>query len=625
MNMLRNAGYGLALGMVLLTWGCAGDSRATWLDDLADVVEPDASADTSEPDASTDTDDPDTEDPIVTANCVLIPAVGGDVFAPINSGVSLAVYAYSTANGQAMPGVPVAFTVDTERSVTVGLSHDEVTTSASGEARVQVTTTAQAGFATVIAEAACGAPIEIEIDIMAVPVGDLLVNFSYPSRALYDVSPVRAELLLDSTRRCSQLAPGSDPEGELRAGQANNTNGSVAFNALPVSDAYTVVAIGYGRYGERAAWGCMDNVQLIEGDLTTITVDMVLLPLNPVGVYDVIARWDFREALRGAGTAGEVIARIADVFEDPGRGLYNLMLDILEAQFGGFVGSLVGGVLELFGLNNVLANLINDAIGSSPALSNLVTIGRDITQVVSDLEVLQTWTIGRQGSPFQVVGTEVVTGVALYWRLNCGPNSPPSCGRTALNWDPAEYGSLAGSWNGYVVDYNRLIIDTHPIDFNYGQLIRFALEYLLLPAATGRPAPVTLLSAVQQVIGCPALGNAIAGGNNRCLFSDSFIGTLVGCVCDNSATCAQRCSNNACFGVEDTCNSFIASTVGPLINGILGSLNVPSVIVAAGSATLVNTDDDLDVELLTNGRWNGSLNFGGTPAPVSATWSGTRR
>lgn len=600
---------------LLLAAACASDDRSAAFD-LID--EPDAPVDSDEP----ETDTPD--DPVDRTECVLIPSVNGDVFMGTDSALAVGAYVYATDSGSPMEDVRVEFEINEEESTTSGLlSVGRVESNDEGLAQVQLNSESDPGFIVVDVSADCGETIQLEVDVASLPTGDLRVRFNYPERSVYDVSPVRAEVILGDTAGCAQLGVGTDPSGELRAGETDSVSSSINFSSLPTGTPYTVVGIGYGDYGERAAWGCVDGVTTIEDVTTEITIDLRLLPLDPVGRYDVIANWDFRDALRSSGTAGQIISRIADVFEDPGRGLYDVINDVLEQIFGGFISGAIGSVLELFGLDDVLAGLINDVVESSPVLSDIVTVGRDITSVVSNLEVLQIWEIGRNGTNIEVFGRESVTGIALYWRLGCDENDPVDCGRLPLQFDPGDLGSLSGDWDGFVVNYNELSILPHPIDFNYGELILFAIENIILPQLTGQQAPVTLVQVVQGIIGCPGLGDAIAGGNNNCLFSDSFVGDLVGCICDTSATCNRDCDGR-CFNVEDTCNDFIEVTFGPIINGLLGSLQVESVIVANGDATLVNLDDDLQVERLEDGEWRGTLNFGSDTSIVDGTFVGDR-
>ena len=607
--------------LLVLVTGCASDMRTGYEPPLDD----------GETDVIPTPGDPggDDEEEEEEERCVLLPAIHGDLFMGEHAAFNLGVYVYSAGDGTPIRDLPVSWRV--EGTSTTGGELDELrsNTDLQGLSETVLRSSEGAGTIVVRASVACADPIFMEVDVIPIPLGNLQVNFTYGSTSVYPVAPIHADVILGDTALCSQLTRGTNPSGELRTGSTPNVTGQVNFANLPIGTPYTIVGWGLGTYGELAAWGCTDAVVTQEGVLTTATVHLQLLPLDPVGVYDVRANWDFTHALAASGTVGQVIAQIANVFDDPGRGLYDVILMVIETQFGSFVGGAIDTVLELFGLDGVLQGLINSIVGSVPFFEDLQTIGQDITQVVKNLEVIQKWEILANGSEFGSEGFsgyngyEDVVGLALYWRTGCPPTDP-ACGRYDLVADTQELGTLSGDWEGYVMGYNQFRINNHPIDVNYGRVILYALENLMLPALTGRPAPVTLQAVVADIVGCGRLGDGVAG-NNDCLFSDDFISSLIGCVCDSDATCAVRCGGNDCVGIENTCAGFIDNIFGNVLNNLLYSLELPSVLQAFGSMTLVNTNDDRKVERLIDGAWTGSVTFDGATQPVPGTFSGTRR
>lgn len=604
--------------MLAVLAGCASDVRGAYEEFPPDVVPP-------------ITDTPTPSDPTVPGDdserCFLIPSSHGDLFMGENSAFPVGVYVYEAGSGAPMQDVNVSYRLENTSTTTGELSALRDASDQRGLSEVTLNSKERAGKLVVRASAPCGDAIYIEVSVISVPLGDLLVNFTYGSTNIYAIKNITAEVLLTDSAYCSRLEAGSNPASELRAGSTPTVAGTVPFNGLAVGTPYTIVAWGLGTYNEIAAWGCIDGIVTEEGLVTTATVPLHLLPLDPTGVYDVRARWDFREALKSSGTAGQIITQIANVFENPGRGLYEVIFMVIEAQFGDFVGGAISTVLQLFGLDGVLQNAINSVVGSVPFFQDLQTIGQDLTQVVSNLEVIQKWEVLPNGSQFGYNGYETVNGVALYWRTGCAPTAGPECGRLDLVLDTQELGALAGDWQGVVINYNELRVMVHPIDLNYGRIILYALENLLLPSLVGRTGPVTLQQVMADVIGCGRLGDTISGGNNRCLLSDNFIADLIGCVCDSQATCNSnsKCRDSRCIAIEETCSGFVDSIFGNVLNNLVGSLAMDSLIMASGSMTLVNRNDDRLVEELINGRWTGTMEMNGQSVPVSATFTGTRR
>ena len=629
--MMRGLHLCIVTFMLALLAGCASDMRTGY------EGEPPGTDQTPTPTPTDPGKDPgDDTTPVVDEEaCILLPSSHGDLFMGENSAFGIGVYVYSAGDGKALGNVPVSYRIESTSTTGGELSSLRQATDARGLSEVNLLSREGGGTIVVRASVACAEPIFIEVDVIPIPLGNLVVNFTYGSTSVYEIKPIHADVLLGDTALCSKLTRGSNPPGELRTGTTPTVAGTIAYNNLPVGTPYTVVGWGLGQYGELAAWGCTDAVVTEEGVVTTATVHLQLLPLDPVGIYDVRANWDFTNALASSGTVGQVIAQISNVFDNPGAGLYDVIFTVLEAQFGSFIGGAIRTVLDLFGLDTVLQNAINSVVGSVPFLQDLQTIGQDITQVVKNLEVIQKWEIIANGSEFGnegfsgYNGYEDVVGIALYWRYGCSPTDP-ACGRFDIVADTAELGTLSGDWEGYVMGYNQFRINNHPIDVNYGRVILYALENLMLPAIIGRPGPVTLEQVVADVVGCGRLGDSVAGGNNQCRFSDGLIGSLIGCICDSEATCASKCKNSSnepktCTGIEDTCAGFINNIFGNVLNNLIYSLELPSLLQAHGSMTLVNTNDDRKVERLSNGIWNGSVTIDGNTQSVPGTFSGTRR
>ena len=544
---------------------------------------------------------PDEED----LRCVLIPSVGGDVFVGVESAVQIGAYQYSIETGLPMAEERLRFVIVEEESVAGRLSSENVRSNADGLAAVRLSAGATSGNIKVRVFSPCANSIDIDVEVLELPTGNLRVGFNYPFRDLYDVAPIDVRLYIADEIRCSEITRGEVPPGEILGAEARDTSATHTFESLPVDQEFTVLATGRGEHGERAAHGCADSVFVRDGRTNDLTVDLFLIPLDPVGDYDVLSHWDFREAIAESGEVGRMIVDILDIFEDPGRGLLDFLMDLIEDFVGGIISFAIDFFLDITGLDDVIADAINGIIESSPFLSDIVTIGRDLRAIIAELEVIEELNIGKLGSDYEVFGVDRWTGLALYWRLGCEEEDGPDCGRIPIELDTVDLGLLRGDWTGRVVGYDRLDIDRHPIDFEYGRLILYVLEYLVLPAITGDDPPVTLSDLMSSIINCDGLGDWIAGGDGDCRCA------LGACICDDD--------------IEGFCEDFISLVFGPFFRGFVEGLSFDAVLDIRGSGTLVNVDENLQVDAITGGDYIGNMYIGDSPTPFIADFCGVNQ
>lgn len=594
----------------LASAGC-GDARLSTSGEPADFGEADArrpgDRDTNVPDAG-DRDTSVPNDVFVPdadqLRCALIPSVGGDIFVGVESVIPIGVYQYSLETGEPMEGQRLSFQIVEDESVPGRLSVDYVTTDADGLAGLRLEAGASPGQIVVRVFSPCANSIDIVVDVLELPTGNLRVGFNYPFRDLYDVAPVDVHMYLADEIRCAEIARGELPPGEIYTDSARDTSATVIFEGLSVDQEYTVLALGRGEWGERAAHGCADSVFVRDARTTELTLDLFLLPLDPVGDYDVLGKWDFRDAIAESGEVGRMIVDILDIFEDPGRGLVSFLLDIVEDFVGGIISFAIDLFLDITGLDDVIADAINDVIEDTPFLSDIVTIGRDLRAIIAELEVISILNIGKLGSDYEVFGVDKWIGLALYWRLGCGDDPDPDCGRLPIVLDEVDLGLLRGDWTGRVVGYDRLDIDRHPIDFEYGRLILYVLEYIVLPALVGEDGPITLEDLMSRILNCAGIGDFIAGDGD-CLCA------LGACVCDTD--------------IEGFCEDFIGLVFGPIFRGFVEGLSFDAVLDIRGSATMINRDANLAVDAMVDGEYIGNMYIGETPTPFTATWCGVNQ
>jgi hypothetical protein len=155
---------------------------------------------------------------------------------------------------------------------------------------------------------------------------------------------------------------------------------------------------------------------------------------------------------------------------------------------------------------------------------------------------------------------------------------------------------IEGRFTASIQDFDQLDIDNHVIKINYGKLILFALNELVLPALTGEH---NLTDAVLSFIDCASIADGIYF---------SALGTIGISESD----------------IEDFCTGAIEVITRP-VTAILGALAVDSQMRMSGHGVMVDSDDDLLVDRFENGSFLGNFESDGQLGnPFTGVWSATR-
>jgi hypothetical protein len=142
-----------------------------------------------------------------------------------------------------------------------------------------------------------------------------------------------------------------------------------------------------------------------------------------------------------------------------------------------------------------------------------------------------------------------------------------------------------------ITNYDQLTIDPHTIALNYGKLILFVFNNLILQELTGEN---NLVDAVASMLGC-----------------DSIADTLSDLGIDEQ-------------DIYDACIVAVTLLVIPLESFLIG-LETDSLIKLSGDATLHDDDDDLLVDRIEPGYWDGQVLIEGAAGnPFEGTWEAFR-
>lgn len=549
-------------------------------------------------------DNPDGPGNPDTGCCIMIAAGGEREVAVDQLGqVTLGVLLFEKESGDPVQGDLIEWEI-LEAPEGVELSERTSTTDEDGLGRVRFHAGEEIRDYVVRATHPGANQVELVVGVGDLPSGSLEVSLIHSGESVYPVAPIEIMVFPDSVYRCDDFRPlnrlpDADYNDEVR-----NTDRKATFDTLLTREPWTVVAIGRGEFGQRAAAGCVDDIRVRDEETSRVEVVLLLLPLNPVGRYDSTSHWDFSETLENSGNVGSVLIEIFDAFENPGRYLFDQIINLVRSFLGGFIAGAVEFFLDIFGLDDLIEDGINNFISGNDFLSRIQRAGLDLRDMVTNLEVLSTLTIGKLGNDYQVYGSDDWRGLAVYWRWNCDENSPPDCGRIELALDrDSSLGLVYGEWTGQVAAYNQLQIFTHSVNLRYGQLILYLLNEVLLPALTDGNAN-SMVDAILYWIDCEGLALSITG-------NDGEICAPADIVCVDAED------------IADVCSSVIRTVFG-FAEVLLGNLQVDSVIELSGHGTLVERDGDLLVDEIVEGEYDGWVNIQGNRSPFTATWSATR-
>ena len=376
--------------------------------------------------------------------------------------------------------------------------------------------------------------------------------------------------------------------------------GEVVWHSLPDAQSFTVFETAQSRQGRLAASGCLDGVAVIAGQENTVTLPLFLLSLNATGAYASNSIFDFTGAI--PGTVGDVIDEISLLFNSPGGFLIVQMKRLASLYVGEFITNAVFGLFE-----DAVVEAVDDWMFTrSPAwVRNILTVGQDLMQIVNRLELLATLTLTKVTSAYTVQGSLRWHGLVLTWRYGCPregqPNYDPACGRREFSMTDIEntefpLNLVEGRFNAAIQDYDRLVIENHVVRLNYGRLVIFVLNELILQTLTGHD---NLSDAVHSFIDCAALADRI------------YFGSLSSIGVDEA-------------DIAGFCDGAIDVIITPLTL-VLEALAVETALRLSGTAVLEDVDDDLRVDRIVDGEFMGHFESDGRAGePFTGTWKADR-
>jgi hypothetical protein len=529
---------------------------------------------------------------------VIVPAGDTDKTVPISGEVELGVLLFNQ-EGDMVSGEAVEFEI-LEDAGEATLTASRTVTDASGYARV----TFYAGpdvreYRVQARHAQARRAVEFTVSAEDLPAGDLSVRFDYQGPVALDQVEV---YLVSQPTWCDSPYYLSPPDDVVLSQNGLAINDAFQARGLLAGSRYAVVVRARTQtLGVLAAAGCTGDIRINEDETRSVTVSLLLLPLDPSGRYDMINHYDFTDAI--PGTVGQVVEGLVRFFGDANheREIGGLIFDAVEVLAREAAGAIGGLVIDLIRnwVEGDLNRLINDYIDNDGPewMRDFFTIGSDLISVVSNMEVISDMTLSKARSDGTFEGSQSWIGLAFYWRLDCQGNPDPACGRHAFTMDDLVQGAnginlVFGQFTGRIHSYNQGVINLHTMDLQYGRLVMFLLNNLLLPRIAN--GATSLSQALLNLANCPGFANRLTGGRDYLRLGGINI--------------VRRST------IEGWCTSAM-SAAGSAAGLIIGGLEVDTHMDLQGELVFIEETDDLTVDKIAEGRWWGSIRTAQEMAP----------
>ena len=550
-----------------------------------------------------------------SSSYLMVPAGGLEVEGEVTGDVELEVFLYDRDDGEPVENAQVDFeVVDADDDDTApSLSSAGVYSGPSGDAAVDLYFGNEEGAWTVRADHPSSNDVEFDVIAGPAEAGQIEVSLINPSASIMDLSDIDVRIYRETLFDCQHFQPlGPQNDDAALADEFVPFLGSdVTFENLSTNQRYVVTAIARGEEGQRAAGACVGSLVVDHEETTSAELILQLVPLNPTGVYDVVSHWDFTEALEDSGPAGSIIVRVLNIFENPGEAIYDEIINLVGNLVGGIISGAFDTFLSITGLDQTFQNMINDFIEGNDDLKQVRDAGRDLRDVVANLEVHSELSIGQLAKDFEFRGQDNWLGITMYWTWGCEPSDGPDCGAIELTADDdgefAELGVLSSSWTGRVVAYDQLQIDQHAVSLRYGRLIMYVLNDVLLPGVTDGNAN-SMSEAFSYWFGCDSLANTLIPNGEI---------EAAGFVLEAST-------------VESFCENAVQSVFG-FADILINNLEFDMGLRLGGEGHLIEETSDGIIDRIDDGVFSGSIvetddgNETATTSSFDAIWDAERQ
>lgn len=502
--------------------------------------------------------------------------------------------------GAPVPEAYIYFDVP-DQSAASRITARRVTTDETGYGHIEIQAGPRIEDVTVVARGESSREVSFTVHVLELPTGGLEVVTDYAGPIEIGATEI---YLVESPAWCDAPVYLYPPEDILLSATTSAPGDATVFDNLLSGTRLAVVIRARTAEGRiLAGGGCVNDVDVPPLDIKRVQVPIFLLPLETAGTYELSNRFDFTDAV--PGVLGEVIEGLVQFFGagTHEREIASVIFDVVEQLAREAAGTLGGIAVELVrgwvedDLNEIINNYIE--YDGPDWLRDFFQIGRDLMQVVADLEVISRMRLSKVRSDGTFEGSESWIGLGFRWSYPCGENNPdPECGHYTFTMEEVASGLegvdlVFGQFNGRVHSYDRMIINSHTLDLQYGRLILFVLNHLILPEVADGADNIT--DALLNLANCSGFANRLTRGQDALELGGFRI--------------ASRDS------IEGWCTT-VMSVAGDAARAILGRLRIDTRLTLSGDALLLEDTNDLRVDALVEGVWRGQIRTGDNQGPL---------
>lgn len=522
-----------------------------------------------------------TDEPIVIDDNYYLEAVGATSYdVAADSTVSLSV---RLTHGETGPvsNQPIQYqVVESTGDSAVGFGASTVLSNEDGETSNGVRVGAQSGEIVVeVSHAEVEDPVEFDIGVTGVDNGDMRVGLDYDEHHLQELSDIEIRYWKTNRIACANISPLSLPaEPFIEEDVVPDTTGEVLYEDLAPTETYTVTATGHGPQDQISAVGCIDDIPVQSNEVTDAVVPLSLVPLRPMGTYDVTSYWDFSEALAASGPVGEAVLDAINWIANPADAAAEYMVDLAITwicdTYGWGSSECIGAQGARSWAEDEVSDFIEDQIEDIEVLDDFQTMGEDLLETIENMKVDSLLTVtNRAIGEGELRGLDIWQVVYFYWTQDCDANSPPDCGEIEIDLgSDTDYGILRGNWQGRLYDYDQLEIDPHAMVIPYGKFINYLLSEHLIPSLTNGQAD-NLSDAFEYML---------------CDNIDDF--DFWGYTFDASAYC-----------------SLAFDAIGDLVEFYIDTLEYDVNLNISGHGHMIDLESDAVVDVIEDGYFHGEL------------------
>ena len=284
------------------------------------------------------------------------------------------------------------------------------------------------------------------------------------------------------------------------------------------------------------------------------------VPENPAGDFAVITRLE----LEPSPAAQKVIVALDRAASDPSRFILDKMVATLP---DGTTKTVVRAAVPFVAayLDTKLATIAPKFV---PGVRAIAT---GFARIASHVELLEGWRIDAAGYAVRSIG-----GV----RFDVGPPAV---------MELATYGlpDITATPRVSLDETGRLAVPSHSVTLRYGAIVRAGLDLAVVPSA--EPGSHDVASALSALVDCAGLGQLVA---DKVGFGSPLL-------------------------YRGACITAMVAAADELHAHVVAIDATPLVLELAGAAIGVDGDHDGTMDVIKNGRWNGTVTatFAGARAP----------